>query len=94
MKANNEVTVVTKKVMNDFLEDIASAKQQPRTGEEGSPWVEAPMEIIKRYNKDLASFYQVMFFTFDGVNVCETGTMQEAKRRLAMSVEERQRGVK
>lgn len=93
IKTNNEKTGVSKKVMNDFLEDIATAKQQP-PGEDGVPWVEAPIEIIQRYNRNLPAFYQVLFFTFDGVNVCETGTMQRAKALLALSVEDRARGVK
>ncbi len=87
MKTNNEKTSVTKKVMNDFLEDVATAKQMPM--ETDGRWIEAPIEIIQRYNKNMASFYETLFFTFDGVNVVETGTTREAKKRMAASVEDR-----
>lgn len=93
IRTNNEKTTVTKKVMNEFLEDVSAAKQMWSHGE-SAPWIEAPREIIERYNKDITAFNKVLFFTFDGVNVCETGTLQRAQAKLALSIEDRERGDK
>ena len=79
--------------LNNFLENIAVAKTMGAPGI--SPEIEASRKIVELYNKaNLKGFDDVGYFLFEGVKVFESGRADEAKKKEAVTTEERNFGNK
>lgn len=83
----------TRDELNQFLENVAVSKAMSLNGE--SPEVEAPRSVIEYYNRNnIKGFDDVGYFVIDGVRVYEMGKVDEAKRRDALTMEEKNHGGK
>lgn len=83
----------TREELNQFIEDIAVNKAMSLSGD--IPEIEAPRSVVEYYNrKNLEGFDSVGYFIYEGVKVYEAGKMQDAKKKDAVTVEERNFGGK
>lgn len=81
---NRDKGVVTHAEINQFLDAVTRAKMFPDLKDgEVIPSVEVSRHVCAYYNKDMAAFDKVGYFTFNGVNVYEEGKKEEAQKRDA-----------
>lgn len=81
---NKELGPLTHSEINQFLDAVTRAKMFPELKDGDTlPSIEVSRNVCAYYNKDMAAFDKVGYFTFNGVNVYEKGKKEEAQKRDA-----------